>query len=220
MKLPKLPRAKNRRFLEITKLERAARAQGFSKIAGVDEAGRGPLAGPVMAAACTLPEDFFIETIDDSKKLTSQEREEIFDQLMKHPDVHFGIGIVEAFIIDQINILQATLQAMAAAVAHMQQKPDFVLVDGNKTPTLPIPCQAVVHGDTLSQAIMAAAIIAKVTRDRQMIEYDKQFPQYGFSSHKGYPTPEHLAALDKWGPCPIHRLSYEPVKKVCLCAGV
>lgn len=220
MKLPKLPRAKNRRFLEITKLERAARAQGFSKIAGVDEAGRGPLAGPVVAAACTLPEDFFIDTIDDSKKLTCHEREAIFDQLMHHPDVHYGIGIVEAFIIDQINILQATLQAMASAIALMPQKPDFVLVDGNKTPHLPIPCQTVVQGDTLSQAIMAAAIIAKVTRDRQMKEYDEQFPEYGFSSHKGYPTPEHLAALEKWGPCPIHRQSYAPVRRTALCEEV
>jgi ribonuclease HII len=220
VKLPKLPRAKNRRFLEITKLERAARAQGFSKIAGVDEAGRGPLAGPVVAAACTLPEDFFIDTIDDSKKLTCHEREAIFDQLMHHPDVHYGIGIVEAFIIDQINILQATLQAMASAIALMPQKPDFVLVDGNKTPHLPIPCQTVVQGDTLSQAIMAAAIIAKVTRDRQMKEYDEQFPEYGFSSHKGYPTPEHLAALEKWGPCPIHRQSYAPVRRTALCEEV
>ncbi len=212
MKLKKLQQT-NQRFLEITKLERAARAQGFAKIAGVDEAGRGPLAGPVVAAACILPENFFLEHIDDSKKLTSQQREEMFQILVNHPEVQYGIGIMEAFIIDQINILQATLQAMADAIGQMNQKPDFVLVDGNKTPSISIPCQAVVQGDTLSQCIMAAAILAKVTRDRQMAEYDKQYPQYGFSSHKGYPTPEHLAALDHWGPSPIHRQSYEPVKK-------
>lgn len=212
MKLKKPPLA-NRRFLEITKLERAARAQGFSIIAGVDEAGRGPLAGPVVAAACTLPENFFLKHIDDSKKLTSKQREEMFEILVSHPDVQYGIGIIESFIIDQINILQATLQAMAAAVSQMKQKPDFILVDGNKIPQIPIPCQAVVQGDSLSQCIMSAAIIAKVTRDRQMNEYDKQYPQYGFSSHKGYPTPEHLNALDQWGACPIHRQSYKPVKQ-------
>ncbi len=216
MQLPKPPRVKNRRFFEITKLERAARSQGFSKIAGVDEAGRGPLAGPVVAAACTLPEDFFIKKIDDSKRLSPAQREEMFATLMAHPGVRYGIGTVEAFMIDQINILQATLQAMAAAIAQLNPEPDFILVDGDKSPSIPISCQTVIQtvirGDSLSQSIMAAAIIAKVTRDRQMAEYDKQYPQYGFSSHKGYATPEHLAALDKWGPCPLHRESYKPVK--------
>lgn len=205
---PKLPRAK-----AITQLERAARAQGFSKIAGVDEAGRGPLAGPVVAAACILPEDFYIDQIDDSKRLTLEQREEMFKILTTSPGVFYGIGIIEALIIDQINILQATLQAMAAAVALLQEKPDFVLVDGNKKPPISIPCQTVVQGDTLSQSIMAAAIIAKVTRDRQMVEYDKEFPEYGFASHKGYPTPDHIAALEKCGPCRLHRQSYAPVKK-------
>ncbi|MGH2638203.1 MAG: ribonuclease HII [Rhabdochlamydiaceae bacterium] len=212
VQLPILPRTKLKRFLEITQLERAARSQGFSTIAGVDEAGRGPLAGPVVAAACTLPEDFFIDKIDDSKRLSPEQREKIFSILMTHPDVHYGVGMIEALIIDQINILQATLQAMAAAIAQLKELPDFVLVDGNKKPATHIPCQAIVQGDTLSQSIMAAAIIAKVTRDRQMIEYDKQFPHYGFSSHKGYPTRQHLTALSKWGPCSLHRQSYAPVK--------
>jgi ribonuclease HII len=206
--LPPTPRDK-----ALLQLERAARAQGFSKIAGVDEAGRGPLAGPVVAAACILPEDFTIDNIDDSKRLTHDEREEMFNLLMANPGVSYGIGVIEAFIIDQINILQATLQAMAAAIAALKEKPDFVLVDGNKKPSTTIPCQAVVQGDTLSQSIMAAAIIAKVTRDRRMVEYDKEFPQYGFATHKGYPTPEHLAALEKWGPCRLHRQSYAPVRK-------
>ena len=200
------------RFLQITQFERAARHQGFSQIAGVDEAGRGPLAGPVVAAACILPTGFFIPTIDDSKRLSADEREEIFRALTSHSEVTHGIGMIESFMIDQINILQATLQAMAAAILQLKQKPDLVLVDGNQCPAIPIPCQSIVKGDSLSQTIMAASILAKVTRDRQMIQYDRLWPEYGFASHKGYPTPEHRAALEKWGPCPIHRRSYQPVK--------
>lgn len=215
MKKPRAPRtllAKTDRFLEITKFEKIARSQGFSHIAGVDEAGRGPLAGPVVAAACILPDDFFITKIDDSKRLSAQDREEIFQTLTAHPQVIYAIGCVEALMIDQINILQATLQAMAAAIVTLKKKPDFVLVDGNRLPPISVPSQPIIKGDSLSQTIMAAAIIAKVTRDRQMIEYDQKWPQYGFASHKGYPTAEHLAALDQWGPCPIHRYSYQPVK--------
>jgi ribonuclease HII len=214
MQQPRLSRANNRRFLEITRLEQAARSQGFSKIAGVDEAGRGPLAGPVVAAACILPEDFFIPQIDDSKSLSARQREKMFAALTEHPNVHYGIGLVEAVVIDQINILQAALRAMTLAIGALKAKPDFILVDGNKKPSTEIPCQAVIRGDSLSQSIMAAAIIAKVFRDRWMSELDEQFPQYGFSSHKGYPTPEHLEALDKWGPCPLHRRSYAPVRRV------
>jgi ribonuclease HII len=180
----------------------------------VDEAGRGPLAGPVVAAACILPTDFFVDGIDDSKSLSSDARERIFEQLTQHPDVHYGIGIVEAFMIDQINILRATLEAMAAAVIQLRKQPDFVLVDGNQKPPITMPVQTLVKGDSLSQSIMAAAILAKVTRDRQMMAYDKEYPQYGFSLHKGYPTKDHLEALQKWGPCPLHRRSYEPVKRV------
>jgi ribonuclease HII len=213
MQQPRLSRAKNRRFLEITTLERAARAQGFSKIAGVDEAGRGPLAGPVVAAACILPEDFFIPKIDDSKRLSPRQREEMFVALTEHPCVHYGIGFVQALVIDQINILQAALRAMALAIDNLKEKPDFILVDGRQKPSTKIPCQATIRGDSLSQSIMAAAILAKVFRDHWMSELDEQFPHYGFASHKGYPTPEHLAALDKWGPCPIHRQSYAPVKR-------
>ncbi len=209
----KLPRAKQKRFLEITRFEEAARVQGYSSIAGVDEAGRGPLAGPVVAAACILPEDFFLPEIDDSKQLTPEERKKFYQTLMASPGVAYGIGTVDAFIIDQINILQATLQAMAAAILQLREQPDFVLVDGNCAPVVSMPCQPLVHGDRLSQSIMAAAIIAKVTRDGQMVEYHQKWPEYGFASHKGYPTPEHLAALGKWGACPIHRRSYEPVRK-------
>ncbi len=201
-----------KRFLEITQLERAARNQGFSKIAGVDEAGRGPLAGPVVAAACILPHDFYMNEIDDSKRLNLEQREKMFDILMKQPGVCYGIGIIEALIIDQVNILQATLQAMAAAVSVLKEKPDLIFIDGIHKPSIEIPCHSIIKGDRLSQSIMAAAIIAKVTRDRQMIDFDKEYPQYGFSYHKGYPTPQHLEALDKWGPCPLHRKSFGPVK--------
>ncbi len=200
-----------RRASKITQFERAARSQGFQWIAGVDEAGRGPLAGPVVAAACILPPDFYVENIDDSKKLSHEMREKIFKVLTTHPGVIYGIGMSDAFMIDQINILQATLQAMAAAVGLLSQKPDLVLVDGNKKPPVSIPCQTIVKGDSLSQSIMAAAIIAKVTRDRLMLKYDAEFPQYGFSKHKGYPTQAHLDALKKWGACPIHRQTFRGV---------
>lgn len=213
MKKHQLQKRKAKRLFEITQFERAAESQGYLKIAGVDEAGRGPLAGPVVAAACILPKDFYIDKINDSKKLSHELREEIYHMLTTHPDVIYGVGIVDAFIIDQINILQATLQAMAAAIVYLRERPDFVLIDGNKKPSIQIPCQTVVQGDTLSQSIMAAAIIAKVTRDRQMVEFDQQFPQYGFKTHKGYPTLEHIAALKQWGPCPLHRKSYQPVKE-------
>ena len=197
---------------QLTLFEKAARLQGFSNIAGVDEAGRGPLAGPVVAAACILPDGFFLPQIDDSKRLSQKVREEIFKLLTTNPVVSYGIASVDAFIIDQINILQATLQAMMAAIGLLKTPPDFILVDGNKAPPVSTPCQTVIAGDTLSQSIMAAAILAKVTRDKKMVEYDKEWPQYGFFSHKGYPTEQHRAALEKWGPCPIHRRSFKPVR--------
>jgi ribonuclease HII len=201
------------RFFEITRFEREAKKEGFSKIAGVDEAGRGPLAGPVVAAACILPCGYFIPKINDSKQLSEEEREDIFTELTSCKDVVYALGIMDAFIIDQINILQATLRAMAAALSNLSPQPDLVLIDGHKAPSTPIPYKTIIKGDTLSHSIMAASIIAKVTRDRQMLLYDQEWPQYGFKLHKGYPTPHHLEALEKWGPCPIHRRSYKPVKE-------
>lgn len=194
--------------------EQRARARGYRCIAGVDEAGRGPLAGPVVAAACILPEDIELPGINDSKKLTAQQRERLYRQIEENPAILKGVAVVEAVIIDQVNILQATLLAMIAAIAKLSQKPDYVLVDGNRLPSLEMPAEAIVQGDTLSQSIMAAAILAKVTRDRMMIEYDRVWPGYGFADHKGYPTPGHLEMLKKLGPCAIHRKSYEPVKNV------
>jgi ribonuclease HII len=192
--------------------EKKAQQCGFKRIAGVDEAGRGPLAGPVIAAACILPKGMLIEGIDDSKKLLPSERFQIFQKIISIPALDYGVGIVDALVIDQINILQATFQAMLVAISHLNQPPDYLLVDGNKMPSTDIPGQAIVQGDSLSQSIAAASIIAKETRDQIMRTFDEQWPQYRFSSHKGYATKEHLLAIQKYGPCPIHRMSFDPLK--------
>jgi ribonuclease HII len=212
--LPNQQRLENARLKRLCAYERKARQQGFQTIAGVDEAGRGPLAGPVVAAACILPDGIRLPGINDSKQLTAEERERLYEAIKNNPDILSGVGIVEAVIIDQINILQATFRAMTAAIIALAQKPDYVLIDGNQLPRLEIPCEGIVEGDTLSQSIMAAAIIAKVTRDRIMREQAKRWPGYGFDEHKGYPTAKHIEALKRLGPCPIHRRSYEPVRLV------
>lgn len=204
---------RERRRLEAMMLyEKKAREWGYQRIAGVDEAGRGPLAGPVVAAACFLPEGTLIEGIDDSKKLLPTERHKIFQQILSLSEVDYGIGIIDALIIDQVNILQATFQAMIAAIARLSQKPDYILVDGNKMPSARIPGQAIIKGDSLSQSIAAASIIAKETRDELMNAFHEKWPQYGFITNKGYGTEEHLQAIQKYGPCPIHRMTFEPLK--------
>jgi ribonuclease HII len=192
--------------------ERNARERGFRAIAGLDEVGRGPLAGPVVAAACILPEGALIEGIDDSKKLLPSDRSLIYQKILSYPYIEYGIGIIDAKEIDRINILQATLQAMTIAISRLQQQPDFLLIDGNKLPHTTIPGEAIVKGDSLSQSIAAAAIIAKEIRDQLMQAYHEQWPQYQFASHKGYATEEHLLAIQEYGPCPIHRMSFEPLK--------
>src|SRR6267154_6890568 len=194
--------------------ERGARNRGFKQIAGVDEVGRGPLAGPVVAAACILPEGTLIEGVDDSKKLLPSERREVFQKILALSDIDYGIGIVDSLIIDQINILQATFQAMLIAISRLNQKPDFLLVDGNKMPSTSIPGQAIIQGDSFSQSIAAASIIAKETRYQIMRAFDEQWPQYRFSSHKGYATEEHMLAIQNYGPCPIHRMSFDPFKSL------
>ena len=196
--------------------EERARSFGYRSIAGVDEAGRGPLAGPVVAAACIFLEDVELLGLKDSKKLASEQREKLYCQIEENPAILKAVGVIEAIEIDQVNILQATLLAMVAAVAGLSQKPDYVLVDGNRLPPLDIPAEAIIRGDNLSESIMAAAIVAKVTRDRMMVEYDKKWPGYGFAEHKGYPTAGHLEMLKKLGPCPIHRMSYAPLKNGAL----
>lgn len=199
-------------MLGLCAFEEKARARGFSAIAGVDEAGRGPLAGPVVAAACILPEGLLLEGINDSKKLNAAQRAQLFKRLTEDPAIVFGIGIVEARIIDEINILQATFQAMLIAVSHLAKIPDYLLVDGPLLPKTPLPAEAIVDGDALSQSIAAASILAKETRDALMRAYHAQFPAYGFDTHKGYGTAAHLRAIRQHGPCPLHRLSFAPLK--------
>lgn len=183
---------------------------GYKIVAGIDEAGRGPLAGPVVAAACILPRDLIIEGIDDSKKLTEEKRESLFSFLINHPHVIYGVGIIDNKIIDEINILKASHRAMMEAVRALRTAPDYLLVDGNQMPASDIPLQGIVQGDSKSQSIAAASIIAKVTRDRIMKDFHEKWPHYGFDTHKGYATEKHLKAIEVYGPCPIHRLSYSP----------
>lgn len=182
-------------------------------IAGVDEAGRGPLAGPVIAAAVILDPNKPIAGLNDSKKLTEKQREKLF-LIIQENALAFAIGRAEADEIDRINILQATMQAMQRAIAGLGIAPQLALIDGNRCPDLSCKARAVVRGDQTEPAISAASILAKVTRDRELQLLDLQFPQYGFAIHKGYPTKAHIAALEKYGPCLLHRRSYAPVIKI------
>lgn len=194
-------------MLNLLELEEARHAAGYEQICGVDEAGRGPLAGPVCAAAVILPEGVEIPGLDDSKKLTDKRRRELYDVIVQQA-VSYGIALVDEKKIDEINILQATLLAMAEAVSQLSPQPNLALVDGNREPVLPMPCETIVGGDGKCAAIAAASILAKVTRDRLMEELDGQYPEYGFAVHKGYGTRRHYEALRKYGPCPVHRQSF------------
>ena len=180
---------------------------GAKLICGVDEAGRGPLAGPVVAAAVVLPENCIILGLNDSKKLSAARREALFDEIMQKA-VSVGLGSSSCKVIDQINILQATLLAMETAVGKLSSAPDFLLLDAVSLKNISISQESIVKGDAKSVSIAAASIIAKVTRDRLMNEYDKVYPKYGFTKHKGYGTAEHIAAIKKYGLCPIHRRSF------------
>ncbi len=192
-------------------LENAAIAQGHV-VCGIDEAGRGPWAGPVVAAAVVLDPNNVPTGLNDSKKLTSAKREALFDPIMNAAQV--GTGIVSARMIDEINILQATYKAMQEAIAALAVAPTLALVDGNRAPPLMCNVQTIVGGDAKSLSVAAASIIAKVTRDRIMMEFDAAYPAYGFASHKGYGTAEHQAALAAHGPCPIHRVSFSPIRSI------
>lgn len=184
-------------------------------IVGIDEAGRGPLAGPVSVAAVALPDGFDITGIHDSKQLSEAQRESAFARIKQ--DARWVIELAEPEEIDRLNILHATLAAMRRAVERLGFQPEKALVDGNKIPPgLLCPAEPVVKGDSIYACIAAASILAKVTRDRLMVEYASQYPQYGFDKHYGYPTPEHLSALREHGPCPIHRRSYAPVQQAAL----
>lgn len=198
------------------RFEEALRNDGFRIIAGTDEAGRGPLAGPVVAACVILPDhrNFKIPGIKDSKMLTERRREKLFDQIKDSAQV--GVGIVSEQVIDKINIYQASRRAMKIAFENMGLQPEFLLIDG--TVKLDVSCKtkSIVRGDQKSASIAAASIIAKVTRDRLMKDYHKQYPQYEFDRHKGYPTPRHKKLLKLYGPSPIHRTSFSPVKDLIL----
>jgi ribonuclease HII len=201
------------------KFERALLQGGKLLIAGVDEAGRGPLAGPVVAAAVILPPEWMrdglprlLRGLNDSKQLTVDQRERYFSGLTDSPEVCLGVGLADVQLIDSINILQATHRAMNQALDQLQPPPEHALVDGLRVASLRFPHTPLVSGDARSYSIGAASVIAKVTRDRLMMRYHEQYPVYGFADHKGYGTPQHLAALAEHGPSPIHRRSFSPVR--------
>ena len=194
------------------RFERRLWKKGVSLVAGIDEAGRGPLAGPVVAAAAILPAGFSVVGVDDSKQLTETVREELFDALMASGTLLcYGVGTAEPAEIDRLNILQATYQAMRRAVAALPVQPEHVLIDGLPVPAFPRPQTALVGGDGRSLSIAVASILAKVTRDRIMRNWHSEFPRYDFFHNKGYGTPAHLESLQTHGPCSIHRRSFEPV---------
>src|SRR5215470_942124 len=196
--------------------EKKLRATGVARIAGIDEAGRGALAGPVVAAAVVLPEKFRHRRLNDSKQLAPELREEIYSELVSNPEVKWTIGVIDSAEIDRINILRASHRAMREAIAALIDPPEHVLIDGLPVIPFPVPQTAIVDGDCISLTIAAASVIAKVTRDRIMRDFCAQFPQYCFSQHKGYGTELHLLKLHEFGPCPIHRRSFEPVAQPLL----
>ncbi|HEU5122529.1 MAG TPA: ribonuclease HII [Verrucomicrobiae bacterium] len=199
--------------------ERELWQKGSALVAGVDEAGCGPLAGPVVAAAVVFPASWLeaglcskLRGLNDSKQLSEEQREKFFQVLTSHPEIRYAISTVEVEMIDQINIRQAAWRAMNLALDQIQPRPEHVLVDGLKIKWLPYPQTALVQGDAKSYSIAAASVLAKVTRDRLMRDYDRQFPGYGFAEHKGYATPKHYAAIQQLGACPIHRRSFAPFR--------
>jgi ribonuclease HII len=204
----------SRMLPDLSRLESSLCEKGYSRITGVDEAGRGPLAGPVVAAAVTIPPGVVIRGLDDSKKLTPARREELFDDIAASGAL-CTVGIIDNYTIDKVNILKASLMAMRKAVASLEQQPDFVLVDGNYTiPNLDIPQFALAGGDAICASIAAASIIAKVTRDRIMDKYQELYPEFSFSCHRGYPTRKHIEELREYGPTDIHRRSFRPVEEI------
>jgi len=187
--------------------ENEAYKKGYNYVCGVDEAGRGPLCGPVVAAAVILPKYAHIEGVNDSKKLSEKKREKLFDDIMENA-VAVGIGMSDVDVIEKINILGATKEAMKEAISNLNIKPDYVLIDGNQDINIDIDRQTVVSGDARSESIAAASIIAKVTRDRMLKQYDEMYPKYGFAKHKGYGTKAHIEAIKEYGLTPIHRPSF------------
>ncbi|MBP1762780.1 MAG: RNase, partial [Firmicutes bacterium] len=201
------------RLEKLKKFENMAYNDGFQMIAGTDEVGRGPLAGPVAAAAVILPQDFYLEGVNDSKALSDKKRRELVNQI-KQGAVSWAVALLSPQFIDRENILNASREAMRLAVQALRPAPDFLLVDAIKIPDLQIRQLPIIKGDSLSISIACASIIAKVERDEAMQSYDLMYPQYGLGRHKGYATREHLLALQEFGPSPIHRRSFEPVKSM------
>lgn len=195
------------RIKKMQEIENDKRKQGYKLICGVDEAGRGPLCGPVVAGAVILKEDEVIIGINDSKKISEKKREKLFDEINEKA-IAVSVGIVWQDEIDEINILNATKKAMKMAVENLKIKPDYCLIDGNQKVNLDIDYETVIKGDMLSESIAAASIIAKVTRDRMLIEDDKKYPEYGFAKHKGYGTKAHIEAIKKYGLCDLHRKTF------------
>ncbi len=196
--------------------ERAKIDAGYPLVAGIDEAGRGPLAGPVSAAAVILPKGFSHQLLDDSKKLTEKRRELLYDELTSRDDIIWAHAYSETDEIAELNILKATHAAMGKAVKALSKAPDFCLIDGLAVPGFPVASAGIVKGDGKSLSIAAASIIAKVRRDRLMIQLAQSYPEYGFEKHKGYGTRQHMEALRKYGPCPIHRITFAPVAQLLL----
>lgn len=194
--------------------EEEARTCGYRHVAGLDEAGRGPLAGPVVGAAVILPRRFSLGSLDDSKRVHPTDRETLFSLITEHA-LAWGIGLASEAEIDSLNILQATRLAWQRALTHLTISPDFLLIDGHLGADFSVPHRSVIQGDQLSCSIAAASILAKVSRDRIMCDYHQRDPRYRFHMHKGYPTPEHLRLLHQFGPSPLHRRSYGPVRR-CL----
>jgi len=197
--------------------ETEARRCGYRLVAGLDEAGRGPLAGPVVAAAVMLPRRCLLAGLNDSKQLTEAERERLYDEIHRRA-VGIGVGQASEREIDAMNILEATRLAMGRAIQALPSVPDYLLLDAIELPAIHLPQRAIIKGDTLSVSIAAASVVAKVTRDRLMGEYHRQYPQYNFQAHKGYGTAEHLQMLAAHGPCAIHRRSFRPVGEAVLAA--
>ena len=195
---------------EMLNYEKELYKEGIELIGGVDEAGRGPLVGPVVAACVILPKNYSLPGLNDSKQLTEKKRDKFYDIIMQDA-ISVGVGVVDAKTIDEINILEASRLAMKLAIDNMKIKPQYVLSDAMKLTNIDIPYKDIIHGDALSLSIAAGSVIAKVTRDRMMYELDKKYPEYGFAKHKGYPTKYHMEILKKYGPLDNYRFTYKPV---------
>ncbi|GIN37549.1 ribonuclease HII [Heyndrickxia oleronia] len=203
-------KVQHEKFYEMMKYENELAGQGFEYIVGIDEVGRGPLAGPVVAAAVILPKGFKLLGINDSKQLSEKKREEYYHYIVENA-ISVGIGLITAEEIDQLNIYEATKKAMLEAITNLSIRPDYCLIDAMKL-NIPYPQQSIIKGDALSVSIAAASIVAKVTRDNLMKKYSIAYPEYKFEQHMGYGTKEHLLAIKKYGPCPIHRKTFAPIK--------